>query len=299
MNPIRILVVDDEMINREIIEEYFSDQPRFSLRLAEGGEEAWEMLLTADEPFDIILLDRMMPGLDGIGLLLRIKADQRFQHIPVIMQTAAGEPEQIREGMVAGAYYYLTKPYRGDTLLAIVQAACMLLSSRDAVQQKFNDCVGSLNFLRDAEFIIRTVDEANQLAILISQTFPNPDAAVIGISELLVNAVEHGNLGLSYQEKTRLKMVDRWKEEIDRLSLLPEHASKTVKLHYHRGDEIIRLKIYDQGNGFPWEDFLELSAERACDPNGRGIALAKMMSFTRLFYDGGGKIAIAETDLSN
>jgi CheY-like chemotaxis protein/anti-sigma regulatory factor (Ser/Thr protein kinase) len=297
MNPIRILVVDDEMINREIIEEYFSDQPRFSLRLAEGGEEAWEMLQTADEGFDIILLDRMMPGLDGIGLLERIKADQRFLHIPVIMQTAAGEPDQIREGMVAGAYYYLTKPYRGDTLLAIVQAACMLLGSRDAMHQKFNDCIGSLNFLREAEFNIRTVDEANQLAILISQTYPNPDAAVIGISELLVNAVEHGNLGLTYEEKTRLKMADRWKEEIDRLSALPEHASKRVKLHYQRGDEIIRIEIYDQGHGFPWENFLELSAERACDPNGRGIALAKMMSFTRLFYQGSGNIAIAETDL--
>ena len=298
MNPIRVLVVDDEMINREIIEEYFYGLDKFALTVCAGGEEAWQLLGEAEgSPFDIILLDRMMPGLDGIGLLQRMKADQRFAQIPVIMQTAAGEPEQIREGLEAGAYYYLTKPYRGETLLAIVQAACESLGKRDVMHQKLNDCVQSMQFLQDGDFSIRTVDEANQLSVLIAQSFPNPDAALMGISELLVNAVEHGNLGLSYEEKTRLKLADRWKEEIDRLGSLPENIEKRVKLKFLRERQRITLKIYDQGNGFPWEKYLELSAERACDPNGRGIALARMMSFSRVFYEGTGNIAVAQLDL--
>jgi hypothetical protein len=58
------------------------------------------------------------------------------------------------------------------------------------------------------------------------------------------------------------------------------------------------LKIYDEGHGFPWQNFLELSAERACDPNGRGIALARMMSFSQISYEGCGNIAIATLDLT-
>lgn len=298
MNPIRVLVVDDEMINREIIEEYFFGQTEFSLTVCSDGEEAWTAIQAAAErPFEIILLDRMMPGLDGIGLLQRIKADRRFTHIPVIMQTAAGEPEQIREGMEAGAYYYLTKPYRGETLLSIVQAACKTLGTRDALHQKLNDCIGSLHYLKEADFHIRTVEEANQLAILVAQAFPDPESALLGISELLVNAVEHGNLGISYAEKTRLKLLDRWKEEIDRRASLPEYRDKHVRLNFLRDTQSITLKIYDQGNGFPWESFLELSPERACDPNGRGIALAKMMSFSKITYEGAGNIAVAQIDL--
>lgn len=298
MNPIRVLVVDDEMINREIIDEYFYGLDKFALTLCEGGEEAWTLLQEATElPFEIILLDRMMPGLDGIGLLQRMKADPCFAQIPVIMQTAAGEPEQIREGLEAGAYYYLTKPYRGETLLAIVQAASETLGKRDALHQKLNDCVSSLKFLKEADFYFRTVDEANQLAVLVAQSFPNPDVAAMGISELLVNAVEHGNLGLTYEEKTNLKLVDRWREEIDRRITLPEHCEKQVRLNFLRDNSRITLKIYDQGHGFPWETFLELSAERACDPNGRGIALARMMSFSRITYEGIGNIAVAQLDL--
>ena len=299
MHPIRILVVDDELINREIIVEYFHDQPQFELQVCEGGEEAWQALQqqNGSAPIDIVLLDRMMPGLDGIGLLQRIKSDSTLAHVPVIMQTAAGEPRQIQEGMEAGAYYYLTKPYSGDTLLAIVHAACKTLHLHEATSQKLDDCITALRFLLQADFYIRTVEEANHLAVLVAQTCPKPEAALIGISELLVNAVEHGNLGLSYAEKSHLKLVDRWKEEIDRRQALAEHADKRVHLSLERSKNCLTLKIYDQGHGFPWESYLELSAERACDPNGRGVALARMMSFSRLRYEGTGNIAVAEIDL--
>ena len=289
----RVLLIEDEPTTAKAIELMLTTEG-FNVYSTDLGEEGLDLGKLYD--YDIILLDRMMPGLDGIGLLQRIKADHRFAHIPVIMQTAAGEPDQIREGMQAGAYYYLTKPYRGETLLAIVQAASESLRSRNVVHEKFTACIDSLHFLQQGEFTVRSIDEANQLAVLIAQTFPNPDSAGIGISELLVNAVEHGNLGLSYEEKTQLKLADRWREEIDRRAALPEYADRLVRVCFTRNPQGIRLKIYDQGQGFPWENFLELSAERACDPNGRGIALAKMMSFSRITYEGCGNIAIAEVD---
>lgn len=293
MGITRILAVDDEALNLEILGEYFDGETDFALSTAASGEEAWATLQAPGARFDIILLDRMMPGLDGIGLLRRIKADSRLADIPVILQTAAGLPEQIREGMEAGAYYYLTKPYLGDALLAIVHAARSDYVARQSLRRQLHDHIGALQFMTHAEFSIQTLDEASRLAAFIAGTCPNPEVAVLGISELLVNGIEHGNLGLGYADKTRLKLNDEWHGEVARLAALPENAGKRVRLSFSRNGDGIQLRIGDDGRGFDWHDYLELCPERACDPNGRGIALARMMSFSQLRYEGCGNTVVA------
>lgn len=288
-----VLLVDDEALNLEILLEYFDGEDAFSLQTAESGEAAWQLLRDPGNDFKLILLDRMMPGLDGIGLLKRMKGDPRLAGVPVIMQTAANSPEQIREGLEAGAYYYLTKPYRRDSLLAIVHAALSDAEARNALYRQLHQHINSLQFLDQAEFSIRTIEEAAQLATFIAHACPNPDTAVMGISELLINGVEHGNLGLAYAEKSRLKQEDRWHEEISRRAALPENATKEVRLSYRRQPDAITLRICDQGSGFSWQNYLEIDPERAFDPNGRGIALARMLSFSHITYEGCGNIAVA------
>lgn len=293
MTKARVLVVDDEALNLEILLEYFEDEPGLALQTADNGESAWTMLLDPESDFKIILLDRMMPGLDGIGLLKRIKANAQLASIPVIMQTAADAPAEIREGLEAGAYYYLTKPYDREELLAIIHAALGDAEARDTLRRQLHSHINSLNFLTRAEFSIRTVDEAGQLASFIAQACPDPDNVVVGISELLINGIEHGNLGLSYAEKSRLKREDNWRQEIDRRSRLPENAGKEVRLSFERQGDCISLRVADQGNGFDWQQYLDFDPGRAFDPNGRGIALARMLSFTSIRYEGCGNIAVA------
>jgi CheY-like chemotaxis protein/anti-sigma regulatory factor (Ser/Thr protein kinase) len=296
MTKTRVLLVDDEQINLEILVEYFEGEEPFVLQTADNGEAAWQLLQNPDSDFKLILLDRMMPGLDGIALLKRIKSDARLSTIPVIMQTAANSPEQIREGLEAGAYYYLTKPYRRDNLIAIVHAALSDAEARSALSRQLHQHINSLHFLDSAEFSIRSIDEAGQLASFIAQACPDPDKAVMGISELLINGVEHGNLGLSYAEKSQLKQNDLWHDEICRRAALPENATKEVRLSYLRQADTITLRISDQGKGFPWQNYLEIDPERAFDPNGRGIALARMLSFSSISYEGSGNIAVATID---
>lgn len=293
MNQKRVLLVDDEQLNLEVLLDYFADEESFALQTADDGETAWQILQDSDARFDLILLDRMMPRLDGIGLLKRIKAEPRLAGIPVIMQTAANSPEQIREGLEAGAYYYLTKPYRQANLLAIVHAALSDAEARNALSHQLHQHINSLQFLDKAEFSIRTIEEAGQLASFVAQACPKPDVVVIGISELLVNAVEHGNLGLTYAEKSRLKQEDKWLEEISYRASLPENIGKQVKLAYQRSDAGITLRICDQGAGFHWQNYLEMDPARAFDPNGRGIALARMLSFSAIEYEGCGNVAVA------
>lgn len=297
-NKTRILAVDDEALNLEILLEYFADECALTLDTADGGEAAWALLQNPENDYKAILLDRMMPGLDGIGLLKRIKGDARLAGIPVIMQTAANSAAQIREGLETGAYYYLTKPYRRDNLLAIVQAALIDAEARDALRLQLHSHINSLQFLKQAEFSIRTVDEASQLASFIARACPNAEMVVMGISELLINAVEHGNLGLSYAEKSSLKRDDCWRPEIDRRAALATNIEKEVKLQFQRDERSITLRVIDQGNGFDWQSFLEIDPERAFDPNGRGIALARLLSFSTLIYEGGGNTAVATISLA-
>jgi len=293
MTKAHVLVVDDEELNLEILLEYFDGEPGFTLETAKDGEIAWNLLQDETKAYDLILLDRMMPRLDGIGLLRRIKSAPRLALIPVVLQTAAGSAEQVREGMEAGAYYYLTKPYRRDALLAIAHAALSDADARNSLRQQLHEHIGALQFLESAEFVVRTLGEASRLAAFIAQACPNPEASVLGISELLVNGVEHGNLGLTYSEKSQLKLDDSWHDEIERRSALPENSAKRVRLSFRRDGQTITLRIVDQGKGFPWQDFLDFNPDRACDPNGRGIALARMMSFSSIHYEGCGNVAVA------
>jgi len=260
--------------------------------MAESGEEAWR-LLQQNDTFDLILLDRMMPGMDGVELLRQIKATPAFKKVPVIMQTAASAPEQVREGLLAGALYYLTKPYERDSLLAIVRAALSDGETRQDLQQRLREHANALRLMASARFTLSTLDEVGCLAAFLAQACPQPEAAVLGLSELLVNAIEHGNLGISYAEKSRLKRSDQWQEEILRRQALPENRDKLVEVEFSRQNDLVRICIRDQGEGFDWNRYLDFDPARAFDPNGRGIAMARLGSLNNLEFVGNGNTVIA------
>jgi len=280
-----LLAVDDEQVNLEIIREYLDD-PRIVLDLAEDAAAAWQRLEA--KPYSVVILDRMMPGMNGIDLLRRLKADERFRAIPVIMQTAAAEPEQVREGIEAGAYYYLTKPYKPEALTAIVHAALADVEEQSAAARRAEDQAETLRLMDAAEFHFATLDDANRLAGLLASLCPQPEAVAIGLTELMINAVEHGNLGISYAEKARLKREESWEAEVRRRQLLPELADRQARIGMQRAADKIVFRISDEGPGFDWRHYLDFDPARVFDPNGRGIAMARRMSFAQLEYRGSG-----------
>ncbi|MCX8017867.1 MAG: response regulator [Rhodocyclaceae bacterium] len=129
MTPYHLLVVDDEPMNLIIIRE-FLDDPAYRLDCLTSGAAAWEKL-RAGERYDLAILDWMMPGMDGLELLRRIRADARHAAMPVVMQTAAASPEQVGAAVAAGANQYLTKPFDSATLVAVVAAALAARQRRD------------------------------------------------------------------------------------------------------------------------------------------------------------------------
>jgi len=113
----RILVVDDDK-NILNLEKTILEQKGFEVTAAIGGDEALALLAT--QPFDLILLDVMMPGLDGFAVCRKIKEDERLKEVPVIFLTAKGGGEALAEGFESGALMYINKPFTANKLLTIV-----------------------------------------------------------------------------------------------------------------------------------------------------------------------------------
>ena len=113
----RILVVDDDE-NILNLEKTILEQRGFEVTGAVGGAEALDVL--AKKSFDLVLLDVMMPEVDGFAVCRRIKEDPRLKDIPVIFLTAKGGGDALAEGFESGAVMYINKPFTANKLLTIV-----------------------------------------------------------------------------------------------------------------------------------------------------------------------------------
>jgi CheY-like chemotaxis protein/anti-sigma regulatory factor (Ser/Thr protein kinase) len=296
-DAVHILVVEDNELDRKLLKAHL-DRDEFDTRFAVDGVEAWDMLDRDPARYDLVLLDRTMPRMSGLELLARMKADPRFRTIPVILQTAHVGREEMIEGMRAGAYYYLTKPYDAEVLLTVIRTAAADHEEMRQLQLRLRRGLQVLKLLDEAHFSVCTVDEARDLAAVLANACPDPESAVIGLTELLVNAVEHGNLGITYEEKSRLSDSQQWAAEVRRRLTLAENAGKRVDLRFERTRGEIRFTIRDAGNGFEWKRYLEIDPQRAFDTHGRGILLARHVSLFRLEYRGCGNEVTAVIPLA-
>lgn len=127
----RILVVDDHPDNREVLAKRLERQGHRTAQ-AEHGRHALEMLATS--PFDLVLLDVMMPEMDGYTALHRMKEDPALRHIPVIMISALDEIESVVRCIETGAEDFLPKPFNPTLLRARIGASLEKKSFRDQEQ---------------------------------------------------------------------------------------------------------------------------------------------------------------------
>ncbi len=291
-----LLIAEDEPISREILLEDLTEAG-YGVDAAEDGEQAWALLRENPERYSAILLDRMMPGIDGIEVLRRVKAEASLAYIPVIMQSGLIQPEEVLEGLRGGAYYYLTKPFAPETLQAIVNTAVRDFRNTRAIREEARKAARTLVHLERAEFAFRTPEEARDIATLLANACPDGEKVAMGLSELMLNAIEHGNLAISYQEKSLLIADGNLMEEIARRLAEPPWGGRKARIEYERDEQEIRMLVRDQGAGFDWHEFLEMRPERVFDTHGRGIAMARMLSFDSLEYRGAGNEVVVTVRL--
>jgi len=118
MSKATILVVDDEEDIRELVVLNL-DREGYTVLTCETGEQA--LALAKAKTPDLVVLDLMLPGIDGLEVCKRLKADPTLQPVPVVMLTAKGEESDIVAGLELGADDYVTKPFSGKVLVARVR----------------------------------------------------------------------------------------------------------------------------------------------------------------------------------
>ncbi|WP_424930873.1 response regulator [Amaricoccus macauensis] len=285
----KILVVDDDPMSLLMLEGVVQ-QLGFEVLTATNGQDALASLAN-EQDISIVLLDRVMPGMDGLTVVRKVKKEPDLCHIPIVMITGSDDPEEMREGIEAGVFYYLSKPVEANLVGSVISAALRGASQLDALNDHSNDTLG-FDLAVAAKFQFRTPDEAQSLAGFLANFFPNPERSIEGIAALLLNAVEHGICGIGFDRKGDLLADGLLKEELrKRLDQLPAERKATAAIS--RKTTGVSLVVEDPGDGFAWKEFVEIDFSRSQGSHGRGIAQAKATAFDEVKFNSTGNCVVA------
>jgi CheY-like chemotaxis protein/DNA-binding CsgD family transcriptional regulator len=237
-----VLVVDDVPANVDVVLSFLAEAG-YRVLVSESGYRALEQL-TLTLP-DIILLDLMMPGLDGIEACKRIKAVAEWSRIPVIMMTAADELSKKLAAFEAGAVDFVTKPVQPEEVRARVQTHLQLRELRESLERKNQELAEEIELRLDAE---KQLETSLEQALLIADQqgkvlFATGQARILlntffaeGSGKKLPNELQSW---LSGPESHRPKLVTHRKRgeiEVDHFALSKSGNLSLLRMEHRNGD---------------------------------------------------------------
>ncbi|HSW67174.1 MAG TPA: hybrid sensor histidine kinase/response regulator, partial [Bacteroidales bacterium] len=202
----RILVVDDNPKNIQIVASVLASAG-FKTGFALAGKDALARL--ASEKYSLVLLDVMMPEMDGFEVCIKMKDNAQFSDIPVIFLTARNDSDSIVRGFEAGAVDFVSKPFNKHELIARVKNHLQLKTSRDTVIKQAEE-LKIINLTKDKFFAI------------IAHDLRNPFNALLGLSEILCN--DYDSLSDEERKEFILNMREASENTFDLLNQLLEWA---------------------------------------------------------------------------
>lgn len=276
--PESVLVVDDDPVTLECLGETVKFLG-LEVLTASDGEQALQ-LFEQHHP-NLVVTDVRMPNMDGLSLTHQLKV--RRPDCPVIIVTGYGDESTAVAALKAGACDYLHKPFQISELKNTLERALSLIRA-GAMESQALRSLGKLTWSFEIEndldnlggiltVMLRPVDvwlpESEQLHVRM------------GLQELLMNAIEHGNLGISAAEKQEALMNDTYEALLDSRRQMPGHAARrvTVWMENDPSQHLFQCRICDEGEGFDWEPRLTSNGETlpALAGSGRGIFLVKTL----------------------
>jgi DNA-binding response OmpR family regulator len=280
----RVLVVDDQEALRTLLSRLL-DREGFDPIEAGDGERAVELYKT-ESPL-VVVSDIMMPKMDGLALLTEIKRIDR--NATVILMTGQGNEDVLLKALRDGATNFFKKPFNVKELIEEI---------RKVVDFRLEAARSTLfsPFLQEETktFVIPRADSQyfpviNQITLQLPCIMPQEEILniKIGIEEMITNALEHGNLGISFEEKSKALEEGRLAELVQERSRQSDMAGRMVHVTSHLSPELFEITIRDEGTGFNWHELPEVVPENLLTFNGRGIFLTKIY-FDEVQYNGAG-----------
>ena len=278
---IKILIIDDDLAALNLLASYLKEGECEIFTAVDMNVAVAKIAIIPD--IDLIILAHTLSLIDKREFVKLLRKEKKYSQIPIVLPASMESNLQILEEIQAGIYYYLVKPYDKNVLMNMINTVLQEAIFVKEIAKEMKNHTGIPSLMSQSEFEFTTINEAKALACFIARAFPDPDIVAYGLTELMLNAIEHGNLGITYDEKSMLIDSGRWQEEINRRLALPENKHKTAIITFKSTPDSIVVSIKDQGEGFQWRQYLDLAPSRMTHPNGRGVATAKL-SFTTMEY---------------
>ena len=177
-NP-RVLIVDDKPFNLDLLDQEF-EVLDYQIDMATSGEEA--LRIAKEQPPDLILLDIMMPGMDGIETCRRLKECEATKDLPVIFMTALSDVEDKIDAFKAGGVDYVTKPFQVEEVLARVRAHIELVQTQKQLAERNKELEAEVEKHRSAQQTIEVLREEIETELKFEE--------VIGSSAALTAALK-------------------------------------------------------------------------------------------------------------
>lgn len=196
--------------------------------------------------------------------------------------------------IIERASLLISSEKKPEEVLEIIETSKNKHKQKLRLKNDFEDTIHALSLLEQGQFKLKTLSEARAVSILLASLCPESTELTLGLSELLVNGIEHGNLEITFDEKGDLLSSGTWHAEIDRRLKLEKYRSKEVIIEFKRLKDKIEFIISDEGAGFDTTPFLKPDADKNFEDegvicfHGRGIKLANQICFDELEYFGTG-----------
>ncbi len=272
----RVLIVDDQEVLRNLLAK-FMVKAGFEPIEAPNGKKGVE-LYKMTRP-SVVLSDIMMPEMDGLALLREIK--QVDKDAVVILMTGYGNEDILLEALRGGAVNFFKKPFDFTEIIEVVRSVVRHREQIDPTP------FYSPHLTRETKLFEITADDSyvqpiiNQIALQVGSLVPDSEIInlKIGMEEMIKNAAEHGNLGITFEEKNKALEAGTFGELLQSKLAQGTNAKKRITVSPELSPDNLTVAIRDEGEGFDWRALPELSAETLLKCNGRGIFL------TKIYYD--------------
>lgn len=289
----KILLVEDDRVAAMTIAALLAELG-YQIEIAGDGAEAYLRLREDPGCADVVLTDRFMPILDGLGLTRRLKREPATRSKPVVMMTGADDTASIAEGVAAGVFHYLTKPVDGHLLEQVLEAAFANVARQHETGEALRRHQSGFALAMQMSFHVRFAKDVSSVASLMASMAEDADRACAGLLELLGNAVEHGLYRLGGAAKSQHQIAGTLDAE-----LAGRAASDIYQGHVEaacqRTATGVKFLIRDPGPGFDWRNELRADPMRSTSNTGRGLIRAATI-FSELRFNSGGNLVAATID---
>lgn len=272
----RILIVDDEEILRNLIVKFMKKEGYEPIEAADGRSAIELYRITNPQ---VVLSDVRMPGMDGITLLQQVKSLDP-QAIFILM-TGYGDEETVLEALRAGATNFFKKPFNFKEVSDVINSVIrhkMMIDVSPFYSDSLVEETKKFAIVTEKANILPVI---NQIGIHLKNLFPESDIInlKIGIEEMITNAIEHGNLCISFDEKSEALSKGKLGKLISERMKENNNGKKKVYVQSKLSLTELEIIINDEGEGFNWKTLPDPDDDNFLNYHGRGIFL------TRIFYD--------------